>query len=335
MMVSWAELEPILCQVGILAILAVSLNVICGVTGLLQLGHAGFYAAGAYAAGLYAIYFTVPSLGWLNFLPGMLAAVVVAMLLALIVGIPCLRLRGDYLAIVTLAFGEIVRLLLTNMEFPGGKMFAGERIGGPTGIAFTECPGDLWPRFPEYSADYSRLWIVWLAVLLTYVVLRNIKHSSVGRAFMCIREDEVAARAMGIHVPRYKITAFVLSAAFAGLAGSLFFHLQLRVSPSNFTLLKSIEVLLVVVLGGMGSLLGSVCGAVVLGLLPYLMRHIDFSGAGWLPNAMRRPLSEYNMILYALLLIVLIRLMPEGILGMHETPRWMRRRRRGRGEYTA
>jgi branched-chain amino acid transport system permease protein len=327
-MMSWAELQPILCQIGILATLAVSLNMICGLTGLLQLGHAGFYAVGAYVAGLYAIYFTVPGLGWLNFALATLAGMTAAMLLALIVGFPCLGLRGDYLAIVTLGFGEIVRLLLTNITFPGGRMFPGERIGGPTGISFTEFPGRVWPDHHGYSAEYGQLWVIGLAVVFSYVILLNIKRSSIGRAFMCIREDEIVARTMGVNVPRYKITAFVLSAAFAGLAGSLFFHQQLLINPSNFTLLKSIEVLLIVVLGGMGSLLGSICAAFVLGFLPYWLRHADLSGVTWLPDALRTPLSEYNMILYALLLIVLIRLMPQGILGMNETPAWLGRRRR-------
>jgi branched-chain amino acid transport system permease protein len=330
--VSWTELQPILCQVGILALLALSLNVICGMTGLLQLGHAGFFAIGAYTAGLYAIYATAPGLGWFNLVPGALLAMAMAAVFSLAIGIPCLRLSGDYLAIATLGFGEIVRLVLTNVDFPGGRMFAGERIGGPTGIAFTEFPGDIWPGRAGYSAEYAGLGVIWIAVLLVYVLLLNVKRSSVGRAFMCIREDEIAARAMGIDVPRYKIGAFLLSAGFAGLAGALFFHQQLLVTPSNFSLLKSIEVLLVVVLGGMGSLSGSICAAVLLALLPYALRHVDLSGVAWLPAAMQRPLSEYSMIFYALLLIVLIRLMPQGILAMKEAPPWLEAwlgRRRG------
>lgn len=328
-MISWVELQPILCQVGILSILAVSLNMICGVTGLLQLGHAGFYAVGAYVAGLYSIYFTVPAWGFFNFIPGALAGMSATAVLAMLVGFPCLRLKGDYLAITTLAFGEIVRLVLTNVEFSGGRMFPGEIIGGPTGISFTEFPEDLWPNADHYSAQYANLWVIWASVALTYLLLVNIKRSSIGRAFMCIREDEIAARAMGVQVPRYKLTAFALSAAFAGLAGALFFHQQLRISPANFSFLKSMEILLIVVLGGMGSLLGSVAAAILLGLLPSALRHIDFTHVGWLPNAMQRPLSEYTMLIYAILLIVLIRLMPGGILGMHERPGWMRR---GRGK---
>ncbi|MHC4886793.1 MAG: branched-chain amino acid ABC transporter permease [Planctomycetota bacterium] len=322
---SWIELEPLICQVGILAILALSLNMICGMTGLLQLGHAGFYAIGAYTAGLVAIYWTIPELGWFNFLIGGGAAMVVAALFALVIGLPCLRLRGDYLAIATLGFGEIVRLILDRVEFSGGAMFEDEPIGGSSGIAFTEWPDELWPEFPEYSAEYAKYWVIWAFVLLTYILLRNIKFSRAGRAFQCIREDEIAARAMGINVPYYKVVAFLLSAGFAGLAGALFFHYQLDVKPGTFNLLTSIQVLLMVVLGGMGSLSGAIIAAVLLGILPQVLRHIDLSGVEWLPEALRISFGEYNQLLYALLLILLIRVMPNGILGMNELPAWLRR----------
>lgn len=323
-MISWIELEPLLCQVGILAILAISLNFMCGVTGLLQLGHAGFYAIGAYTAGLYSIYGTQPDWGWFNLIPAIGCGMSAAVLFALFIGAPCLRLRGDYLAVTTLAFGEIVRLLLTNLAFPGGPMFPGETIGGPTGIAFTEFPEDRWPDAVGYSAEYATLPVILVLVLITYVLLRNIKLSSVGRALMCIREDEIAARSMGVKVPRFKMIAFAVSAAFAGLAGALFFHHQLRINPSDFDLLKSVEVLLIVVLGGMGSLSGSIVAAILLGLLPTLLRHIDLSDVEWLPDLLQRPLSEFTMLFYAILLIVLIRLLPSGLLGMHE---WRGRRR--------
>jgi branched-chain amino acid transport system permease protein len=323
---SWVELQPVLCQVGILAILALSLNVLCGLTGLLQLGHAGFYAIGAYTAGCYAIYATVPALGWFNLIPAAAAGMAAAALCSLVIGLPCLRLAGDYLAIATLGFAEIVRLILTNAELPGGRMFPGETIGGPTGIAFTEFPGQVWPGQEHYSAEYATLPVIWLGVGVTYLLLLNIKRSAIGRAFLCIREDEIAARTMGINVPRYKLLAFLLSAAFAGLAGALFFHQQLRINPGNFSLLKSIEVLLIVVLGGMGSLTGAICAAFLLGLLPCLLRHLDLSGVAFLPAILQKPLSEYSMLLYALLLILLTRLLPNGVFAMHELPTWLRQR---------
>lgn len=325
---SLVELLPLVSQIGIYAILALSLNLLCGCTGLLQLGHAGFFAIGAYTAGLTAIYATCPMLGSGNFLVGATAAVLVAMAFALLIGIPCLRLRGDYFAIATLGFGEIVRLAVTNIQFPGCAMSGGEAFGGPIGIAFTEFPGELWPACPDYSAQYVGPFSIWVCVALCYLGLCNLKNSAFGRALLCIREDEVAAQAMGIHVPRYKNLAFLLSAGMAGFAGALFFHLQLRVSPSNFTLLRSIEVLLMVVLGGMGSFAGAVCGAVVLGALPALLRHVSLGGIAWLPEPLQRPLGEYSQILYAILLIVLIRLVPEGLFRTHEWPTWLRRRRR-------
>lgn len=315
---SLVELIPLLAQIGIYAILAMSLNQISGMTGLLQLGHAGFFAVGAYAAGLTAIYSTFPALGAGNLVIGAAAAMLAAVLFALVIGLPCLRLRGDYFAIATLGFAEIVRLLLTNLQFPGCAMTGGETFGGPTGIAFTEFPGDLWPQHPDYSAQYAGPVVIWICAGAVFLLLVALKGSAFGRALMCIREDEVAARAMGVHVPRFKLLAFLQSAALAGLAGALFFHSQLRISPSNFTMLWSITFLLMVVLGGLGSFAGSLFGAVVLGFLPALLRHVNVAGV---------QLGEYHQILYAVLLIVLIRLAPDGLFGMHEWPAWLRRRR--------
>lgn len=312
---SWIELEPLLCWIGILALLAVSLNVITGMTGLLQLGHAGFFAAGAYAAGLFAIHASVPALGPLNFIFGAASAVLAACLLSLAIGVPCLRLRGDYLAVATLGFGEIMRLVLTVARFPGGRMHGGAGIGEATGISFTDSPEVLWPDHPGYAGKFATWWLIWLIVAASYVLLLNIKRSRAGRAFMCIREDEIAARSMGINVPRFKIMAFLLSAGFAGLAGALFFHHQLRVNPGNFTLMTSISVLLMVVLGGMGSLSGSILAAVVLGVGEQALRHFK--------------LGEYHQLLYAGLLIVLIRLAPDGLMGRGEVPGWLLAWRRG------
>jgi len=311
---SWIELNSILSLIGIFAILAVSLNMICGLTGLLQLGHAGFFAIGAYSAGLVSIYWTFPQLGFFNLFISVAAAMTISAIAALIIGIPCLRLRGDYLAIATLGFGEIIRLCLLNITFPGGKMFEGEEIGGSLGISFTEYPKDIWSNYPEYSAHYASLPVIIIALTITYIILRNIKFSSLGRAFMCIREDEIAAQSMGINISKFKIISFMLSAGFGGLAGALFFHKELAVSPGSFTLLCSIEILLMVVLGGLGSFTGSIIGAVVLGFLPTLFSYI---GAG-----------EYKQIFYAFMLIVLIRIAPDGILGMNELPKFVKPRSR-------
>ncbi len=307
------EFLPLLCQAGIFAILAMSLNLISGLTGLLQLGQAGFFAAGAYAAGLLAIYGTVPALGPANLILGAVLAAAVAALFSVVIGLPCLRLTGDYLAIATLGFAEILRLLLNRLELPGGAMFPNERIGGPTGISFTESPGRLWPAHPDYNAEYTSWWLVWLAVAGVYLLLRNLKFSRQGRAWMCIREDEIAARSMGVDVPRAKLSAFVVSAALAGAAGALFFHHKLRICPNDFMLMTSILILLMVVLGGMGSFSGSILAATVLWFLPQLLRHIH-------PK-----LGEYQQLIYAVLLIVLIRLWPGGLFGAGELPHWLGR----------
>ena len=310
---SWVELEPLLCQAAIYAILAMSLNLISGLTGLLQLGQAGFFAAGAYAAGLLAIYGTVPALGPANLILGVAAAAAVAAVFSLVIGLPCLRLTGDYLAIATLGFAEILRLALNALTFPGGAMFPDERIGGSTGIYFTETPGDLWPGHADYSAKHTSWWLAWLAAGAVYVLLRNLKFSRMGRAWMCIREDEIAARSMGIDVPRAKLIAFLVSAALAGAAGALYFHHRPRIFPNEFTLMTSITILLMVVLGGMGSFSGSILAATVLWFLQQGLRHIHSS------------LGEYQQLLYAVLLIVLIRLWPGGLFGAGELPHWLRR----------
>ena len=308
----------ILATFGIYAILALSLNVICGLTGLLQLGHAGFFAVGAYAAGLLAIYSypaTCP-LGAGNLVLGCLAAAGAAAVLSAVIGLPCLRLRGDYLAIATLGFGEIVRLVLSNVTFPGCTLTGGKPFGGATGI---QLPLPALQGVP-YSADYASWWVILLAAGLTYCILLNVKRSHVGRAMMCIREDEIAARVMGIHVPRVKMTAFALSAVFAALAGALFIHNPysgMSAEPGGFDLLKTVEVLLIVVLGGLGSMTGSLLAAAVLVFVPELLR--------FLPPVAGVDLAQHKQLLYALLLIVLIRLAPNGLLGLHEGPPFLSR----------
>lgn len=308
--------QNIVILIGIYGILAMSLNVICGLTGLLQLGHVGFFAAGAYAAGLISIYFTVPALGWFNLLLGCAGAMVAAGVFALLIGLPCLRLRGDYLAIATLGFAEILRMSLNNIQFPGCALTGGQEFGGATGIAIGKA-ADFPPPWP---ADYANAYVIWAVVALSFVFFLNLKRSSIGRAFMCIREDEITSRAMGINVPRCKLAAFLLSAVFAGLAGALFIHngsYGLTVKPNDFGLLKTVELLLIVVLGGLGSFTGSLLAAVILVLMPELLRFIPALHLG----GAEIHVAEFRQLIYAVLLIVLIRLMPDGILGMGEWPR--------------
>lgn len=344
-------MEPF-CLIGIFAILAMSLNTICGMTGLLQIGHAGFYAAGAYTAGLISIYWTIPSIGAWNLIFGALAAMIVASLLSLAIGIPCLRLRGDYLAIATLGFGEVIRMLLSVITFPapltleqqkakaeaiaaGIPWDAPSPIGSATGINFPDVPSRYFgPEYAGYDVEYSKWWLIWLLVFFTYIFFRNIKYSQAGRAFMCIREDEIAAKAMGINVPRYKVTSFVLSAAFAGLAGALYFHLMKYLNPSDFKFMLSIQVLLMVVLGGMGSFTGSLTAAALLTILPEVLRKISLRDVEFLPEVLQKDLSRYKEIIFAVLLIILIRLVPNGIMGMKEVPDFLKRRKKKEVETT-
>jgi branched-chain amino acid transport system permease protein len=311
--------------IGIYGLLAMSLNVICGMTGLLQLGHVGFFAVGAYTAGLISIYATVPALGCGNLVLGAAAAMLTAALFAMVIGLPCLRLRGDYLAIATLGFGEIVRMTLNNVQFPGCALTGGESFGGATGIYL---PNKLVNPAVAQSANYADLTVILAVLALGYLTLLNVKRSSIGRAMMCIREDEIAARAMAINVPRQKLKAFLISAVFAGLAGALFVHngdVGMTVRPNTFDLLRTVEVLLMVVLGGLGSITGSLLAAAILVTVPQAMR--------FLPPIGSVNLSEHRQLLYAVLLIVLIRFVPNGLLGSRESPLWLDRllrKRRGR-----
>lgn len=275
----------ILLLAGINVILAASLNLANGVAGQFSIGHAGFFAVGAYAAACVSVY-AGPHLAAWGLAPGVLrdsallvAASLAAMLAAGIagwlVGMPSLRLRGDYLAIVTLGFGEIIRVVILNVAAVGGAR-------GFTGI----------PRL-------ANLFWVGLGVAATLAVVRNITKSSHGRALLAVRGDEVSAQANGVNVTRHKVTAFVVSAAFAGVAGSLFAHFAMFLHPNTFTFMKSFEIVIMIALGGLGSLAGAVLGAVTLTVLPELFREF----------------AEYRMVVYALALILIMIYRPRGLLG--------------------
>ena len=255
---------------GINVILAVSLNLITGFTGQFSIGHAGFMAIGAYSSVYLTVYYTqgledklagAIGAGWAGtivFLLVVLAGAIAAAIAGLIVGIPSLRLRGDYLAIVTLGFAEIIRILLLNVK----------KVGGPTGFSGAIDPWTGRATIPPYA---NFLWIGGLAVV-TIVVVYNIVRSDAGRALISIREDELAAQAMGINATRYKVMAFVISSAFAGVAGVLYGHYNQFLSTQDFQFTRSFEVIIMIVLGGMGSITGSVIGAVVITALPELLR---------------------------------------------------------------
>ena len=289
---------------GINVILAVSLNLITGFTGQFSIGHAGFMAVGAYASAYLTVYHAqswesslagligVGAAHAVIFLFAILVGGVVAALAGLLVGIPSLRLRGDYLAIVTLGFAEIIRIVILNID----------KVGGATGFTV-----------PGYT---NFLWVGIFAVL-TVVIVYNIVHSDIGRALVSIREDELAAEAMGINTTRYKVLAFVISSAMAGMAGVLFGHYTQFLSTNDFQFIRSFEIIIMIVLGGMGSLTGAVLGAIVITIMPELLRRLpgDF--------------SQYRLVVYSALLIIIMLTRPQGILGTKEFGlSWLKRPQR-------
>jgi len=276
----------ILIAAGVNIVLAVSLNVVNGFTGQFSLGHAGFMAVGAYTAAKISVALTGLDLPFVStavsdqigFAIALLASMVTAALAGILVGMPSLRLRGDYLAIVTLGFGEIIRSVIENMKF----------LGQATGL----------------SGLPARTNLVWVGVsaIATVVMARRLAVSTQGRALFAIREDEVAAEAMGVDTTGYKVRAFVISAAYAGLAGALISHAILLATPRMFTFIRSIEVVVMVVLGGLGSITGSILAAFVLTIALELLREFQ----------------SFRMVAYAILLIVLMLTRPQGIFGHRE-----------------
>jgi branched-chain amino acid transport system permease protein len=276
----------ILVLAGVNIILAVSLNLTNGVAGQFSIGHAGFFAIGAYVAACVSVYGGHGINSMPGSLPGgvqdavllvfaIICGAVAAAVAGLVVGIPSLRLRGDYLAIVTLGFGEIIRVLILNIDAVGGAR-------GFIGI----------PRLSNFFWVFGGA----TAAILT---IHNLTRSGYGRALLSIREDEIAAQAMGIPVTRYKVMAFVISAAFAGLAGGLFAHFTMYLHTNSFTFVKSFEIIIMIALGGLGSLPGAVLGAIVITVLPELFRGF----------------SEYRMVIYSLALILIMIYRPQGLLG--------------------
>ncbi len=263
-------------KIGISIILAVSLSIVVGFLGELSLGHAGFMCVGAYLGGK-AASLLAPSLGNgpLTLLISLLVGGGIAAICGIIIGIPALRLRGDYLAIVTLAFGEIVRSLFQNSS---DKSF-----GGALGLST-----------PRYDKQYLFIW-AFLLVLLTLAVVQNFIRSKHGRAVTAIRDNEIAARATGINVTKYKLVAFTLSAAFAGIAGVLYSFSNYTVQSAKFGYNYSIEILVMVVLGGMGSINGAIISAA-------LITYLDTK----LATVLTGNLAVLQNLLYALVLIVII-----------------------------
>lgn len=269
-------ISGILILVCINILLATSLNVTTGCLGQIALGHAGFMSVGAYTAAIFSKAELIPGL------PGYLIALVlggiVAAVIGIVIGIPALRLRGDYLAIITLAFGEIIRVIIEYMNITGGAQ-------GLRGI----------PKTSSFSRVYT---IMVISIILMWTLMRS-RH---GRAILAIREDDVASDASGINNTYYRTLAFTVSAFFAGVAGGMYAHHIGILGAKAFGFNRSIEILVIVVLGGMGSFTGAVVSAIVLTILPELLRQF----------------SDYRMLAYALALIIMMIFRPKGLLGTKE-----------------
>jgi branched-chain amino acid transport system permease protein len=288
--------------IGINITLAVSLNLINGLAGQFSIGHAGFMAVGGYTATYLTVYYgrQIAALAGSTLADGVGAAVVMVLSLlcgafaaavaGLVVGIPSLRLKGDYLAIVTLGFGEIIRVVILNIP----------AVGGATG-------------FTDAIPITNFFWIFAMAIM-TIAIVRNIATSTFGRALTAVRADEIAAEAMGVDTTRFKVLAFVISAALAGVAGGLSGQLFANpLNPQNLNFVKSIEVIVMIVLGGIGSITGAVFGATTLTILPEALRTFDQQFPG------------LRMVMYALLLILLMIFRPQGLFGRREFDwRWLR-----------
>ncbi|RDW15772.1 branched-chain amino acid ABC transporter permease [Oceanobacillus arenosus] len=271
-------------------ILAVSLHLVIGITGQFSIGHAGFLALGAYISAIMTMKLDMP------FSFALFAGGIVAALAGLVVGIPSLRLRGDYLAIATLGFAEIIRIIFLNIDY----------VGGAAGMQVT----------------HATTWTTsFLCLILTIVVIVNFTNSRHGRACISIRENEIAADAMGINTTYYKVAAFVIGSFFAGIAGGLYAHNFYIIQPANFGFLKSFDILILVVLGGLGSLSGAVISAILLTVVSTFLQE----------------LPETRMIIYSLVLVLVMLYRPQGLMGTREITdyfgNWKWKRVKGGNQY--
>jgi branched-chain amino acid transport system permease protein len=282
------------------SIMGMSLNLVNGYTGQFSLGHAGFVAIGAYFTAILTTKFSFPP-GVMGLPLAFLITIgsgVAAGFIGYLVGLPSLRLKGDYLAIVTLGFGEIIRVSFTNIPFFGGAL----GISSIPSLPEIDLGGFIIDKF-IVSLFFATTW-----ALICFFVIWRILQSSHGRGFLSVREDEIAAEAMGINTTKTKVQAFIVSSFFAGVAGSLYAHFTNYVSPASFTFLMSIDAVIMVVLGGMGSMTGCLASALFITLLPEILRSLkDYTGG-----------VDLRMVIYSLALILIMILRPQGIFGEKE-----------------
>ena len=272
----------ILATAALYALLALGLNLIVGFAGLLHLGYAAFFGIGAYAYALLNL-----RLGW-PFWLGLPAAGLIAGISAVLLGLPAIRVRGDYLAIVTLGFGEIARVVATNLE---------DWTGGPNGLMGIAHPGLGQVRFGVEARPYY--WLLVVLAAATAWICARLRRSRLGLAWLAIKEDELAAGCLGVDPLRMKLLALALGGWIAGLAGCVFAAKQGTITPDSFDFIQSVMILAMVILGGLGSVAGAVLGAAILSIAPELLREF----------------STYRMLLFGLMMVLLMRVRPQGLLG--------------------
>ncbi|MBE2219815.1 MAG: branched-chain amino acid ABC transporter permease [Ignavibacteria bacterium] len=296
---------------GINIVLATSLNLINGYTGQFSLGHAGFMAIGAYVSAALSTYLaptllsvfgdgTLGRSAW--FILVLLMGGTGAAIAGIVVGVPSLRLKGDYLAITTLGFSEIIRVTIQNLTSIGASQgFRGVYVYD-NGVRSLEMVPELSSvAYKFYDIPkYTDFFWAFLVVAIIIFGITNLMRSTYGRGFIAVKDDEIAAEAMGVNTTRFKVTAFVIGAFFAGVAGGLYAHFLQYINPEDFNFLRSVEIVAMVILGGMGSTFGVVLAAIILTVLPELLRDVQ----------------QYRMIIYALLLIIMMLLRPQGLFGI-------------------
>jgi branched-chain amino acid transport system permease protein len=270
--------------VGLYVVLGLGLNIVVGMAGLLHLGYAAFFAIGGYTVAI----LTAPQFGieW-SFWAALPVGIVLATLTGVLLSVPVLRMRGDYLAIVTLGFGEIIRILAKSdalTDFTGGPRGV-RAVAGPTLFGI------------DISSEFHFMYLILLGIVLVAFISSRLQNSRIGRAFMAMREDEDVAQTMGVYTLKYKVLAFAIGAAFAGLGGAIFTSRNQFTGPEDYTLLVSVNVLSLVIIGGMNSLPGVILGSLVLKGLPEILRELD----------------DYRMLAFGALLIAMMILRPEGL----------------------
>lgn len=272
----------IVVMISIYSILALGLNLATGYCGQVSLGNAAFYAIGAYTSAILSTRFGI------NFFIAVVCAGLISMLFGFLVGLPSLRLSGTYLAITTLGFGEVIRILLLNFD---------KLTNGPLGISKIPKPFLFGTELNLSNNGLYFLAIILLSITLIFCYL--VVNSKIGRAFIAIKEDELAASLMGIKTIKYKVLAFMLSALLSGIAGSFYAHMASYIDPNTFTFDTSIMILSIVILGGMGTLRGMIIGAIILVSFPEILRFMD----------------RFRFIIYGMVLVFMIRFRPQGLMG--------------------